>query len=68
MWSDKKIYFLKNEDKCKKLRKFRISAYSVDNCGSQDKTRVLVITQITLGCYSRSCYWVLWVIFKFLSV
>ena len=51
-----------------KIKKFRIFAYSVDNCGSQDKTRVLVITQITLGCYSRSCYWVLWVIFKFLSV
>ena len=33
-----------------KSKKFRISAYSVDNCGSQGKTSVLVITQSTLGC------------------
>jgi hypothetical protein len=33
-----------------KSKKLRISAYSVDNCGSQGKTRVLVITQSTLGC------------------
>ena len=32
-----------------KSKKFRISAYSVDNCGSQGKNRVLVITQSTLG-------------------
>ena len=32
-----------------KSKNFRISAYSVDNCGSQGKTRVLVITQRTLG-------------------
>jgi hypothetical protein len=33
-----------------KSKKLRISAYSVDNCGSQGKTRVLVLTQSTLGC------------------
>ncbi len=33
-----------------KSKKFRISAYFVDNCGSQGKTSVLVITQSTLGC------------------
>ncbi len=33
-----------------KSKKFRISPYSVDNCGSQGKTRVLVIAQSTLGC------------------
>jgi hypothetical protein len=33
-----------------KSKKFRISANSVDNCGSHGKTRVSVITQSTLGC------------------
>jgi hypothetical protein len=33
-----------------KSKKFIISANSVDNCGSQGKTRVSVITQSTLGC------------------
>ncbi len=32
-----------------KSKKFRISAYAVDNYGSQGKTRALVITQSTLG-------------------
>jgi hypothetical protein len=49
MRTDKKNYFLKNEDKCNYLINLTISADSVDNCGSQGKNRVLVITQSTLG-------------------
>jgi hypothetical protein len=49
MRADPKCYFLKNENKGKKIRMFKILAQSMENCGFQGKNRVSVITQSTLG-------------------